>query len=406
MRRAWLRFDPVTLLATLLVGVIPSVLLLSVSLLYLTGVSINLTDQLEQPHRERARSCTRALDDEFRLWETQLATTLHGLAVGKVDDSQPQFSDWHLVTAVEAHLPRVERHMNPTTVSEQDRAEALLLALSHSTQDQRTEGLHALESLSTALEDPMGFPYSLEARLYARAALTPAQQRALLLNASVLEPATLNACLESSGGLLQLSGMPQPLLVRATGSSLPPASGEVVTTEERGDVVYVATNLPGGARVTSEVAVEPLLQTLLARVEERLAPPPGVYLEVVAEAASTPTTVVPEGGREWERWPLGAPFHRNYQLSTGTTDHSALDPLASLNRLQDIHLLWGGLAVLAIGVLGSLCLAAVVSRRVQQSHQRDNFLRLVSHELRTPIASVKMLAETLTLGRARDADEQ
>ena len=38
--------------------------------------------------------------------------------------------------------------------------------------------------------------------------------------------------------------------------------------------------------------------------------------------------------------------------------------------------------------------------------QKDNFLRLVSHELRTPIAAIRMISETLALGRVRNDAER
>lgn len=417
MRRSWLRFDPVTLLATLLVGVIPSVLLISVSLLYLTGVSINLTEQVKEPHRERARSCCRALDDAFQRWEADLTRAVQQSFVGRPTPESGSavaetavFADWELVSVVQVQLPRPERHLNPTTISEQDRAEALVLALSHSSERHQSEGLEALSSLPLALEDPMGFPYAIEARMHSQAPMSPVQQRDFLLNAAVLEPASVSAVIAAHGAGFRVPGVPLPLQVWS-GSALPVTESTVTTpgrirSHNGSDVLSVPTTLPGGAVVTCEAPVAPLLRVLLARVEAEVALPDGVYLELVTDADPTPPSSVPAEGREWERWPLSAPFHRTWQVSTGTTVHSALDPLSSLNRLQDIHLLWGGLAVLAVGVLFSLCLAAVVSRRVQQSQERDNFLRLVSHELRTPIASVKMLAETLTLGRVRNPEEQ
>ncbi|MFQ5654703.1 MAG: sensor histidine kinase, partial [Planctomycetota bacterium] len=51
-------------------------------------------------------------------------------------------------------------------------------------------------------------------------------------------------------------------------------------------------------------------------------------------------------------------------------------------------------------------LAAAASRRVQRSRRQDDFVRLVSHELKTPVSSIRMIAETLSLGRVRGEGQE
>ena len=111
-------------------------------------------------------------------------------------------------------------------------------------------------------------------------------------------------------------------------------------------------------------------------------------------------------GRVWATWPLSPPFDHDYELIAGTTSEDPPDPLALLQRLEGVQLLWGGLLVVGLAIGLSLVLGALASRRVRTTMQKDNFLRLVSHELRTPIASIRMIAETLALGRVRNDAER
>ena len=62
-----------------------------------------------------------------------------------------------------------------------------------------------------------------------------------------------------------------------------------------------------------------------------------------------------------------------------------------------------GLAlVLGVAVFGGYLLLRDVNRDVRMTEVRAQFVASVSHELKTPLTSIRMFAETLSLGRARD----
>ena len=85
-----------------------------------------------------------------------------------------------------------------------------------------------------------------------------------------------------------------------------------------------------------------------------------------------------------------------------------LDPeaLRAHARLQSRFYGWGVL-LLAVGVAGG---AWVVLRQaaaeIRQARLRSGFVASVSHDLRTPLASMRMLAESLYLGRIEDPAKQ
>ena len=58
--------------------------------------------------------------------------------------------------------------------------------------------------------------------------------------------------------------------------------------------------------------------------------------------------------------------------------------------------------IVALTVLSSYLLLRGVNRDLQMAEVRSHFVASVSHELKTPLTAIRMFAETLVLGRARD----
>ena len=61
------------------------------------------------------------------------------------------------------------------------------------------------------------------------------------------------------------------------------------------------------------------------------------------------------------------------------------------------------LIVMTTAVVGATCWLLLKERALART--RSEFVARVSHELRTPLTQIRMFAETLALGRARDADQ-
>ena len=62
-----------------------------------------------------------------------------------------------------------------------------------------------------------------------------------------------------------------------------------------------------------------------------------------------------------------------------------------------------GLAmVLGIAVFCGYLILRDVNRDVRMTEVRSQFVASVSHELKTPLTSIRMFAETLSMGRAND----
>lgn len=77
------------------------------------------------------------------------------------------------------------------------------------------------------------------------------------------------------------------------------------------------------------------------------------------------------------------------------------------SRPAPIGLYGAGIAL----VLGTMCLGGYlllrdVNRDVRMTEVRSHFVASVSHELKTPLTAIRMFAETLALGRSRDARTQ
>jgi signal transduction histidine kinase len=68
---------------------------------------------------------------------------------------------------------------------------------------------------------------------------------------------------------------------------------------------------------------------------------------------------------------------------------------------------WLALAlVLSVTLFGSYVLWRDVRRELRMADMRSQFVSSVSHELKTPLTSIRMLAETLSLGRSRKPEAQ
>jgi signal transduction histidine kinase len=85
-----------------------------------------------------------------------------------------------------------------------------------------------------------------------------------------------------------------------------------------------------------------------------------------------------------------------------------VDPAALYARQRQRAWWFGGFIVAAAGVamLGFVRARRAFLRERQLSEMKSNFVSSVSHELRAPIASVRLLAESLDLGKVQDAEKQ
>lgn len=406
MRRDWFRFDPATLLAILLVGLVPPLVLVLISYLYLQAMSFPLYDLVRSPHRQEVTERSAALDHDFRSWHESLAS-LFGRAFGVATPSGPsdEFRDSDLISNVTVFLGDGGRGTSFAPRAERERAETILGAIAHEGRPSE-QAWSALTALPVALEDPMGFSYAVEASVIRRTRLGPEQEAEFLRFAPYLDSATVRAYREHCAVEVAVPGIPWPLRPEVGRCDLP--AGAAVL--EPGGLLRVAVGGPAGEVVVCSVRTQELLERLMDRRTGLSGAGPGAFVRLVPMASTDRSEPAPVGGnpaeRIWAERPLPAPFHESWQLVSGSRGEEALNPLVFLNRLEGIHYLWGAVGVLAVCLVGSLFLAGVVARRVDMSRRKDTFLRLVSHELRTPISSISMLAETLALQRVRDEDEQ
>ncbi|MGE3165061.1 MAG: sensor histidine kinase [Planctomycetota bacterium] len=412
MRRDWFRFDPATLLAVLLVGLVPPLLLVLISYLYLQAMTFPLYDLVRAPHRQHVIERCAELDHAFRAWQETLATALLNALEppplpGPVP-TEPEFRDADLIDSLTQHVgagPAADPEVLPRSIREP--AEAILASIAH---DGRASepAWAALTALPVALEDPMGFSYAVEAAVARRAPLPSEQEVEFLRAAATLDVQTVQAYRDACGDAIRVTGLPVPVRFALGTCDLAPGGAELSANGALR--LAVATN--SGGVLACEVRADELLPRLMERLDRHGTAAPGAFvrLEPIRLNADTPS---PESAgnagdseRVWAERPLAMPFQDRWQLVSGSRGTEALNPLVFLNRLEGIHYLWGGVGVLALCLVGSLFLAGVVARRVELSRRKDTFLRLVSHELRTPISSISMLAETLALRRVRDEDEQ
>ncbi len=417
--KSWLRldraFDPATLVAVTLAGLLPTGLILVISSLTLTEMSISLSDILEQPHRERVRAHSRIvaaeLEYRYELWRSALQKSL--ASRGGPRGASPEFATTSLRSLVWVPV-REPRDVLPVADDRAEIAEMYLRSIVHLDPEDRVEVLRDVATLPPEVEDELGFSYAIEAALAVDA---PILNPLRVLEAPSLDRETLRAWRASlHEGSISLPGWPIPLAIELAARE----AGDRVARLDPLDPFRLQLALPrvGSGKVIASFDVDSFLHEALESTLVASPPTEGIFtsLRYVAPigasgsdaGAEAGVTVAGESitGRVWASWPLPPPFDHRYELVTGTNSDEPPVPLALLQRLEGFQLLWGGLLVVAFAVGLSLVLGALASRRVRTTMQKDNFLRLVSHELRTPIAAIRMIAETLALERVRNDEER
>ena len=409
--KSWFRFDlvtfdPPTLVAVTLAGLLPTALLLLVSSLTLTEISISLSDALEEPHRERVRSKTRTLaagiDQKLdRLREAVRAT----IALGQLDPVEmPEAFSAMQDRSLESLVWRPQReprHVMAMTDARADLAGVALQTLRHfSKEEERREILKNIAALPPAYEDELGFSYALEASLaIGEDRLNPLS---VLLSPSI-DRASLLAWLKTMGDpIVVVPVCPVPLVIEA--NRAPEAEERVLFDSQSPHFFQIVIPEIGSGTILATLSTDRFLRNVLSVILDAEEPSDGVFYSLVRMGEAE--DVKESARRAWASWPLPPPFDGEYMLVTGTESSEPPAALALLQRLEGMQLLWGGLLLVGLAIAFSLVLAALAARRVRNSMQKDDFLRLVSHELRTPIASIRMIAETLSLGRVRSEEEQ
>ncbi|MHC4936121.1 MAG: sensor histidine kinase [Planctomycetota bacterium] len=399
--RSWLRlvrtFDPATLVAVVVAGLLPTALILAISSFALTGMSIELGDLLEEPHLERVRTQAQLLSAEIDARLGAWRGALREVVSSRGEATPPPIGAEGLLSLVwiPSRQPGVR---SPGRDERADFAEVVLRSLPDlSAPEERREILRAVSSLPPSLEDDLGFSYAVEATLELGGdRLDPL---AVLASPS-LDPETLDAWGATvPGGRVELPGWSVPVLLQLDAAS-PPVTAPRLVEGDPGRFQLVLPEV-GTGRIVAEFATEPFLADALAATLAERGESEAVFtvLRPFGSAEATP-------GRAWASWPLPPPFSTSHQLVTGTFGADIPSPLALLQRLEGFRLVWAGLLLVVLAVGVSLVLGALASRRVRISSEKDQFLRLVSHELRTPIASIRMIAETLGLDRIRSEEDR
>jgi signal transduction histidine kinase len=75
-------------------------------------------------------------------------------------------------------------------------------------------------------------------------------------------------------------------------------------------------------------------------------------------------------------------------------------------RLQTRLYGWGGSVLVVSVLLGGWLIWREAAGEIRRARERSEFAAAVSHDLRTPLASMRMLAESLHLGRIEDAEKR
>lgn len=397
MRRDRFRLDPATWVAVTLAVLLPTGLLLLISSLTLTGMSISLSDLLEEPHLERVRARGRMLGAEIDRRLDELRDSLASV-LAEGDPSGPTPEAAAAVVSLEWSPVRTPRDRPGFSDERSELADVVLRSLLHTDAPvRRTATLEDLAGLPPELEDELGFSYALEASLELDA---PLDDAIAVLRSPSLDRAALDAWFSAAEvGEITIPGWALPLRPELAGGRGMVASISIDPADSSRFRLLVPTS--GAGDIVATIATVPFLESALAATVAIAEPPEGIFFAVRPVGAAPEMT-----GRVWATWAVPPPFAHHYELATGTESAEPPVPLALLNRLEGIHLLWGGLLAVALALGMGLVLATLASRRVRRSKQQDDFLRLVSHELRTPIASIRMIAETLALERVRDDDER
>ncbi len=161
-----------------------------------------------------------------------------------------------------------------------------------------------------------------------------------------------------------------------------------------GDSAFLMSATPDGAVLV--LAVDPQRLHEALRIVARRGAPVTVRFELVspfapyASAAGSPRVLAEQR--------LAAPFGA-FSLTAVPADEAAF---AAAALLQTRLYAWGaGVLALAI-VAGGALLWRISAAEIRSARQRSEFAATVSHDLRTPLSSMRMLAESLYLGRIAD----
>ena len=175
-------------------------------------------------------------------------------------------------------------------------------------------------------------------------------------------------------------------------------SGQV--SDEGWTVVRVGTNeygvtLAGSAgSLLYAVQINPdRLMAALARSVEAAAGDAGLAIDVrgAGEAIRVPGPLLAERR-------LDSPLDR-VTLAAYPADSQSF--FANV-RLQTRLYGWGGFVLIISGVIGGWLMWREAVREIRAARERSDFAAAVSHDLRTPLSSMRMLAESLYLGRIED----
>jgi signal transduction histidine kinase len=153
------------------------------------------------------------------------------------------------------------------------------------------------------------------------------------------------------------------------------------------------TGVESGGSVWVPYGPEPWLVTMASPQP----PLPGVVIAVSSAMVAPPGVRL--AGRSAEGDYLGEAFPGLHVESTDSRFREAPRPGLPVG-------IWiAGLAlVLGIAAFGGYLLLRDVNRDMRMNEVRSQFVASVSHELKTPLTSIRMYAETLSMGRARDED--
>jgi signal transduction histidine kinase len=99
---------------------------------------------------------------------------------------------------------------------------------------------------------------------------------------------------------------------------------------------------------------------------------------------------------------LGTNFQSLAISFTGNQEQMFSNPWS----IQPLFYLLALLLILGITLFGAYLLWRDLRREVQMAEMRSQFVSSVSHELKTPLTAIRMFAETLRLGRSKDAKTQ
>ena len=168
--KRWLRidrtFDPATLVGIALAGILPTAFLLVISSFTLTGMSISLSDLLEEPHRERVRAQSRvlsaAIDRACEEWRRGLRDAIDSPGAVPIFTSTTADSLRTLRWVPE----REPSEVVPISDERGDLADSVLRSIVRLEEaTERTEILQGVAALPPELEDELGFSYAIEAAL-------------------------------------------------------------------------------------------------------------------------------------------------------------------------------------------------------------------------------------------------